>query len=93
MIVSRVRVSDGRLVPFVQMGLGQWRIDTDLMPGLQRDVEFAGQLGGGLEWAIARGALIALEADSTLLYRAQHEPQMVCQPHLWSSLLAARFEF
>jgi hypothetical protein len=80
-------------MPFVQVGLGQWRIDTDLLPTAPHDVETAGQLGGGVEVSLGEGAAIAVEADGTILYREQHEAQMVCQPHVWNSILAARFEF
>ncbi len=93
MLVSRVRITDGRVMPFVQVGLGQWRIDTDLLPTLPHDVELAGQLGGGVEIALGPRAAIALEADGTMLYRERHEAQMVCDPHVWNSLLAARVEF
>ncbi len=93
MLVSRIRLADGRVMPFVQVGLGQWRVDTELMPALRRDVELAGQFGGGIEVSIARFATVALEADETILYRQQHESQMVCQPHVWNSLLAARIDF
>ena len=93
MLVSRVRITDGRVMPFVQVGLGQWRIDTDLLPTLPHDVELAGQLGGGLEIALGPRAAIAIEADETMLYRERHEAQMVCDPHVWNSLLAARVEF
>jgi len=92
MLVTRVRVTDGRVTPFLQMGLGQWRIDTDLMPALRRDVETAGQLGGGIEVSFG-AATIALEADDTMLYRERHDARQVCQPNVWNSLLAARVEF
>jgi hypothetical protein len=93
MVLTRVRIAEGRLMPFVQAGLGQWRVDTDWMPVLPRDVELAGQLGGGFELGIGRGALVALEADYTILYREQHEPQMVSAPHLWGTFFAARVPF
>jgi hypothetical protein len=93
MLVTRVRITDGRVMPFVQLGLGQWRIDTDLLPTLPRDVEMAGQLGGGVEIALGPRAALAIEADETMLYREHHEAQMVCDPHVWNSLLAARVEF
>jgi hypothetical protein len=93
MFITRVRIADGRLAPFAQAGLGQWRIDADLLPSLPRDVELAAQLGGGFELAVARLATLALEADYTVLYREQHEPQMVCGPHLWGAFLAGRMRF
>jgi hypothetical protein len=93
MFITRVRFADGRLTPFAQAGLGQWRIDADLLPSLPRDVELAAQLGGGCELAVARFTTVALEADYTVLYREQHEPQMVSGPHLWGAFLAGRMRF
>ncbi|HLK41261.1 MAG TPA: hypothetical protein VKU41_31135 [Polyangiaceae bacterium] len=93
MVVMRVRLTDGMLAPFAQLGLGQWRIDNDLLPTLPRDVELAGQLGGGFDLALARDVVLAVEGDYTLLYREQHEPQMVLGPHVWTTLLAARARF
>ncbi len=93
MILGRLRVPIGRFTPFAQVGLGQWRIDPDLFPACRRDIESAGQLGGGLEVALARSAVVAFEADYTILYREQHEPQMVDDPHHWGAFAAARWVF
>jgi len=93
MVVTRVRLSDGVLVPFAQVGLGQWRIDADLVPSLCRDVESAAQFGAGFELGMGRFAALAVEGDYTILYREQHEPQMLFAPHLWGGLLAARVRF
>jgi hypothetical protein len=93
MILSRVRLAQGRIAPFAQAGLGQWRVDTDLMPVLPRDVALAGQIGGGFELAIGPSVTVALEADYTVLYREQHEPQMISGPHLWGTFFAARAQF
>jgi len=46
-----------------------------------------------VEIALGPHATLALEADETMLYREHHEAQMVCDPHVWNSLLAARVEF
>ena len=93
MVIGRLRVGDGRIVPFLQVGAGQWRIDTDLMPVYKRDVEIAGQLGGGIEFIVSHRTMLALETDETVLYREQHEPQRVASPHQWGTLLAARAIF
>jgi hypothetical protein len=93
MIMGRVHVPIGRFTPFAQLGLGQWRLDPDLFPACVRDVESAGQVGGGMEYSIGRGAAIAFETDYTVLYREQHEPQMVDTPQHWSSFVAARWVF
>ncbi len=93
MVVTRVRLADGRFAPFAHVGLGQWRVDTDLMPVLPRDVELATQLGGGFELAFSRRATLAIEADHTILIREQHEPQMIATPYVWGAFLAARAVF
>jgi hypothetical protein len=92
MVLSRVRIADGRVTPFAQAGFGQWRVDTDWVL-LPRDVELAGQAGGGFELAINSSAAVAIEADYTFLYREQREPQMISGPHLWGTFFAARFVF
>jgi hypothetical protein len=93
MVLSRVRLTNGRFTPFVQVGIGQWRVDTDLVPYLPRDVEIAEQTGGGFEYAFSQTAAIALEGDYTILYREQHEPQMVAEPRPWVTFVAARARF
>jgi hypothetical protein len=93
MVIGRFRLADGRITPFVQLGLGQWRVDTDVMPVYRRDVELAGQMSAGFELTLTRYAMIALETDETVLYREQHEPQMVNNPHQWGTFLAARAVF
>lgn len=93
MLLARVRATGGPIVPFLQAGVGQWRIDTDLLPAFRPDVEIAGQPGAGLEVTLTPSIVVALETDYTILYREQHEPQMVCRPDLWGSMLAARGRF
>ncbi|MDP9150707.1 MAG: porin family protein [Myxococcota bacterium] len=93
MVVTRVRLADGRLSPFAQIGVGQWRVDTDLMPVLPRDVELASQLGGGFELALWQHATAALEADYTALYREGRQAQAMPGPHLWGCFLVARASF
>jgi hypothetical protein len=93
MVVTRVRLADGQLRPFAQLGLGQWRLDTDLMPVMPKDVELASQLGGGFELSITRGWVAAVEADYTILYREQHEISQVTGPRIWGAFLASRARF
>ena len=93
MVVTRVRLADGRFAPFAQLGLGQWRVDTDLMPVLPHDVELAGQLGGGFDLALWPRAVAALEADYTVLYREGRQAQTMPGPHLWGCFLVARASF
>ncbi|MGD0524984.1 MAG: hypothetical protein ABSE49_07565 [Polyangiaceae bacterium] len=95
MVVTRVRLAEGRLMPFVHVGVGQWRADTSVVPLLQSDTQLASQMGGGFELQIAPRVVLALEADCTMLYREGHEaaPAAVASGELWSTLLAARARF
>ena len=88
MVFSRVRLSGGRIVPFAQAGLGQWRIDRDLMPALRQDMQPAGQLGGGFELDVGPRALFAVEASYTI---PSHEPEVA--PYILAMVLAARATF
>lgn len=93
MFVTRMKLFDGRVAPFVQAGLGQWRVDTDLVPALPRDTEFAAQLGGGFEYSISDRAALAIEADYTVLYREHHEQSNVVSPHMCGAFAATRVLF
>jgi hypothetical protein len=89
MVFSRVRLSGGRIVPFAQAGLGEWRVDRDLMPALRQEVQPAGQLGGGFELDLGPRAMLAVEASYTI---PSHEPPQVTQQIL-ATLVAARVGF
>jgi hypothetical protein len=66
MVLLRARLLEGPITPFAQFGLGQWRIDPD-MPAKPHDSAPAGQLGVGVEYALASWVSMAVEADCTLL--------------------------
>jgi hypothetical protein len=93
MVMTRIRLGEGRIVPFTQLGLGQWRVDTDFMPHLPRNVEVAAQFGGGIEMHLVKGWDLAAETDLTVLYREIHEPQQLETPRMWGTFLASRVEW
>jgi hypothetical protein len=93
MVVARIRFGDGIIVPFAQLGLGQWRVDTNVLPGWVCDTEVAGQVGGGFELRIAKAYAIAVESDYTMLYRDQREPQNIPFPRFWGTTAASRVRF
>jgi hypothetical protein len=93
MVVGRLRFAGGRLAPFAQIGVGQWRIDTTVIATLPTDVELAGQLGGGFELEIAPSAAVVLQGDCTFIFPEGREPQMLSSGHVWGTLLAARARF
>jgi hypothetical protein len=92
MLVGRVRLPAGRVIPFAQLGLGQWRLDSDLLPN-RREVAYAAQLGYGFELALSRFAAIAFEADYTALYRDAPCPRRSNPSDLWGGFIAARATF
>lgn len=96
MIVTRVRFGDlavSKVTPFAQVGLGQWRTDTNIMPLTPRSTEIAGQAGGGIEIQVSRKWQLALESSVTALYREQREDTSIPQTRFWSAMFASRLEF
>lgn len=96
MVVSRVRLAEGRLVPFAQLGVGEWRVDRTLVPALPLNQQLAAQAGAGFELAVAPSFAVAVEADWTLLWDddlVTSQPQTIARPNLWGALLAARARF
>lgn len=96
MVLSRVRMSDlrsTRVVPFVQMGAGQWRTDPNLLPLTPRSTELAAQFGGGIEWHVLPRWQLACESTFIALYRENGGPPNVPQSRIWSAAIASRIEF
>ncbi len=92
MVMMRVRMNDSRLTPFAQLGLGQWRVDTLLLPLTPKSEELAGQIGGGFELRIGKWQ-IAMESTVTAIYRETREANDIPQTRMWSTMLASRVEF
>jgi len=94
MVVSRLRLTEGHIAPFVQVGLGEWRVDTSLFPALPRERELAAQVGFGFELSLGRGTVLAFESGWTFL-EPQTSSDVLAQTHpaLFSGILAARSRF
>ena len=96
MVLSRVRMSDlrsTRVVPFVQVGAGQWRTDPNLLPLTPRSTELAAQFGAGIEWHVLPRWHVACESAFIALYREHGAPPNVPQSRIWSATIASRVEF
>jgi hypothetical protein len=93
MLVSRLHLVSIGLAPFALVGLGQWRLDAELLPAIRHETALAGQLGGGLEVPLGDRAAVAAGADCTFLGRTLVVPQMIGGPHPWSAFVAARASF
>lgn len=96
MVMSRVRMASAgsaKLVPFVQMGAGQWRTDPNLLPLTPRDTEIAAQLGTGVEITLSPVWQIACETSATMLLRDGRADNAIPQTRMWSTSIASRLTF
>jgi hypothetical protein len=96
MVMSRVRMASAgsaRLVPFFQMGAGQWRTDPNLLPLTPRDTEIAAQVGTGVEITLSPIWQIACETSATMLLRDGRTDNAIPQTRMWSTSIASRLTF
>jgi hypothetical protein len=93
MLVARLTVGDGRLVPFFHFGAGEWRYDPDLLPYMPRNQEYAAQFSAGMRLRLAERAVLAWEADYTVLCRERREPQNLPTPRVLSSFAVLQLGF
>jgi hypothetical protein len=93
MAVSRLSLTEGRIVPFAEVSVGQWRLDPDLMPTMPRDTELAAQLAVGVEMRIAPSCAVAWNMERTSIYREGRDRQTVPVTNIIASFAALRAEF
>jgi hypothetical protein len=96
MVMTRVRIANperARVVPFIQLGAGQWRTDPNLLPLTPHDTEVAGQLGGGVEVRLASFWQLACESSATMLVRDGRGEGAIPQTKMWSTSMASRLTF
>lgn len=93
MVLTRVRMSDARIAPFAQVGLGQWRTDPFVLPLTPRYEEIAAQAAGGVELRLLGSWQVALETTTTMLYREQQNSRDLPSAHMWSTMAASRVDF
>jgi len=93
MVLARVRMSDARIAPFAQVGLGQWRTDPFVLPLTPRYEEIAAQATGGVELRLMGTWQVALETTTTMLYREQQNSRDLPAAHMWSTTFASRVDF
>lgn len=92
MVVGRARLSNTRFTPFLQVGLGQWRVDRRYLPFTPANIEVASQLGTGFELRLTPTWQLAAEASFISLIRDGHSDTLP-QTVMWSTLVASRLEF
>lgn len=92
MVVGRARLSGTRFTPFLQVGVGQWRVDPNYLPLTPRMVEIASQAGTGFEVRLSQDWQLAVETTVTTLIRDGHH-ETIPQTMLWSTFVASSIEF
>ncbi len=90
MEVTRVSWAGGRLLPYAELSIGQWRADTDLVPWLKSDAAAAGQIAAGFELHVASRCALAWDLEETRIYSDQ---QNVPATRLFATFGALRAEF
>ena len=93
MVLTRVRLSEARISPFAQVGIGQWRTDPYLLPLTPRYTELAAQAAGGVEVRVRGTWQLALESTMTMLYREGRSEGDYPSTHMWSTSFASRVDF
>jgi hypothetical protein len=94
MVMSRIRLASGVVSPFAQLGVGEWRVDSTLLPKLPHETTLATQTGFGFEVGLGEHTVAAVEADWTLL-DPQGGGDVIAQTHpaWWGGTLALRTRF
>jgi hypothetical protein len=96
MLVGRLRLSTETVASFIQLGVGYWRLDAELIPRHGWEQDKAGQLGAGIEWMILSGATsatIGVESESTVLLRGRVPSTVLRGSALATGMLVARVTF
>lgn len=92
MVLTRVRMTNARVAPFAQVGLGQWRTDPYILPLTPRYEEIAAQAAAGVEVRVRGTWMIGLEQTVTVLHRERGDSNLP-SAHMWSSTFASRVDF
>ncbi|MCL2778512.1 MAG: hypothetical protein FWD73_10950 [Polyangiaceae bacterium] len=93
MVLTRVRLSNARVTPFLQIGAGQWRTDSNILPRTPHSTEIAAQVGGGVEMQLMASWQIACEIGGTLFIRDERDADDLPATKLWSAMIASRIVF
>lgn len=92
LVVARV-ATDARLTTFVQLGVGEWRIDPVMFPNARSYSEVAGQVSAGFELQLPSGVRLAGEAQYTALYHDLHYSVDEVAPRIVSFVVAVDGRF
>jgi len=87
MVMGRL-ATDSRMSTFVQVGLGQWRIDPAMFPTARSYSEIAGQVGSGVELRLSSRVRVASEVTYTALYHDLHYTSDEVAPRILAFAIA-----
>jgi hypothetical protein len=87
LVIARL-ATDARLTTFVQLGVGEWRIDPAMFPNARSYSEVAGQVSAGFELRMRAGLRVAGEAQYTALYRDLHYTSDEVAPRIAAFVVA-----
>ena len=90
MAVTRLILGGGRVMPYAEVSVGQWRPDTDLMPWIRSDLQAASQLAMGFQMHVASRCALAWDVEQTEIFASAGN---VPSTHVWASFAALRAEF
>jgi len=93
MMLGRLSLGNGAIVPFAHFGVGEWRYDHELLPLMPHNEEYAAQASAGVEIRISPDAALAWEADYTVLCRMHREPHNNPNPYLLGSFAVLETRF
>jgi hypothetical protein len=89
MAVGRVILGGGRILPYAEASIGQWRPDTDVVPWLRGDLEVASQVAFGLQVHVTARCAFAWDVEQTQIFLTSNVPST----HVSASFAALRAEF
>jgi hypothetical protein len=93
MIMSRVRMGNGRIVPFMQLGMGQWRVDTSTLPAMHYDIQIASHAGWGIEAHLAKNFDLVAESSTTFIMRDSRDPGSLPATRIFGAAFFSRLTF
>jgi len=92
MAIARVHVTSGQWSPYVDIGVGQWRVPTWSAARVSRYEEIAGQISIGVDIELTPSWHIGLEQSGTVLYR-ERGGSTLPPARSWNAAIASRLEF
>jgi hypothetical protein len=92
-VVTRLSLVGGSFSPFVQVSIGQFRVDPSLLLALSQRSETAAQAGAGCQLSLSHRWRLAAEANFTQIYREGRSSDDLPLSGVASGVVASRITF